>query len=187
MVMAIVAAAILVAGCTPQPADENKARASTPKAPTKATAQPSDAADVSAVAINLAGGEKKKISDYAGKVVVLDFWATYCKPCIEKLPKLEAAEKKWGPGVVVIAVTTDPDLGTATGWAKAHKMGLPIAEYTDEMQKVFFKGEETVAIPQTRVIDQSGKLAKSWGPDGTHEELEQEVQALLAGAGKSKG
>ncbi len=179
--IALVAVAIAVAGCTKQPADEKKAPVSTP-APQASAAQ-----DVSTLAINLAGGEKKKVSDYAGKVVVLDFWATFCKPCIEKLPRMEADAKQWGPGVVVIAVTLDPDLGTATGWAKAHKMGLPIAEYTDEMKQAFFKGEETVAIPQTRVLDQSGKIAKSWGPEGTHEQLAQEVEALLAGAGKSKG
>lgn len=194
----ILGIAVFAAGCAPHPKPEGKSAtpvAST-TAPTKAASQPAPATsatagpkrkDVSSLEITFANGTKKKISDYAGKIVVLDFWATFCKPCIKKLPGLEKDAADWGPGVVVIAVSLDPDVGTATGWAKAHKMGLPIAEYDDAIKDAFFPGQENVAIPQTRVIDATGKIAKAWGPDGTHEELVQEVQSLLGSGGKAKG
>jgi peroxiredoxin len=187
---------VFAAGCSPRPQPEGKAASpvASTAAPSKAATQPTPAAaggakpqDVSAVKIHLASGQTKTISDYAGKIVVLDFWATYCKTCIERLPGLEKTAAEWGPGVVVIAVSFDPDVTTATGWAKAHKMGLPIAKCDDAMMDVFFPGEDNVPIPQTRVIDATGKIAKAWGPDGTEDELAQEVQTLLGGGGKAKG
>jgi thiol-disulfide isomerase/thioredoxin len=184
LVAVTLAVVVALAGCTKQPAGEGKAPAPIPKAAGQPTA---GAQDVSALEIEFAGGEKHAMKEYAGRIVVLDFWATFCKPCIEKLPHLEEMAKKWGPGVVVIAVTLDPDMETATSWAKKHKMGLPIAMYSDAMKQAFFKDEETVVIPQTRLIDWSGKQAKSWGPDGTLQELDKEVQALLSGGAKGKG
>ena len=144
---------------------------------------PGEAKDVSAVTIEFADGSTKTIGDYKGKVVLLDFWATYCKPCIKKLPHLEEMQKRYGEDkLVVIAVTLDPDVQTAVGWAKANDMNLPIAKFTDELKQAFFAGEDTFAIPQARLIDADGKLVKSWGPEGTAEDIESAVKELLGEA-----
>ena len=136
--------------------------------------------DVSAVTLEFADGSTKTIGDYKGKVVLLDFWATYCKPCIKKLPHLEEMQKRYGEDkLVVVAVTLDPDVQTAVGWAKANDMNLPIAKFTDELKQAFFAGEETFAIPQARLIDTDGKLVKSWGPEGTVEDIENAVKEIL--------
>ncbi len=139
-----------------------------------------EAKDVSGVVLEFADGTTKTLGDYKGKVVLLDFWATYCKPCIKKLPHLEELQNRYGEDkLVVIAVTLDPDVETALGWAKANNMNLPIAKFTDEMKQVFFGGEETFAIPQARLVDKDGKLVKSWGPDGTVEDITSAVAELL--------
>ena len=142
--------------------------------------QSSEAKDVSGVEIEMADGTVKKIGDYQGKVVLLDFWATYCRPCVEKLPHLQEMQKKYGTDkLAVIAVTLDPDVETAVKWAKGKGMDLPIAKFNDQLKDAFFGGEDTFAIPQARLIGPDGKMVRSWGPDGSVEEIEAAVKELL--------
>jgi thiol-disulfide isomerase/thioredoxin len=184
---AIVAAALVAAGCS-RPSAGGPEGVSVRTAPPTAPSGPAAAAkggvgqDVSAVELAMADGTKKTVANFKGKVLVLDFWATFCQPCIEKLPGLEKLAAGWGERVAVVAVTLDPDVATAVGWAKAHQMTLPIAAFSDAMKPVLFPGEETVAIPQTRVIGKDGKLAASMGPDGTTEDLKKAVDGLTGGA-----
>ncbi|MCD6352334.1 MAG: TlpA family protein disulfide reductase [Armatimonadetes bacterium] len=137
--------------------------------------------DVSAVKLELADGTTKTIADYAGKVLVLDFWATFCKPCIKKLSEFQDLQEELDQSVAVVAVTLDPDVQTAVGWAKASDMTLPIAQFSDEMKETFFPGQDTIAIPQTRIINQQGKLAASFGPEASFEDIEKTVRELGAG------
>ena len=112
--------------------------------------------------------------------MLLDFWATFCEPCIEKLPHVQALQAKYGEKkLTVIAVTLDPDIQTAVGWAKAHEMTLPIARFSDEMKAEFFPGEDVVVIPQTRLLDAEGKLVKAWGPEASVSELEQALAEMI--------
>ncbi|MBC7289381.1 MAG: TlpA family protein disulfide reductase, partial [Armatimonadetes bacterium] len=143
--------------------------------------QPSEGpAQLGSLAIEFADGSKKTIGDYEGKVVLLDFWATYCQPCIKKLPQLQELQQRYGGDkLVVVAVSLDPDVKTAVAWAKANDIVLPIAKFTDDMRKAFFGGEETIAIPQARLIGKNGELLDSWGPDGAVEQIEAAIKRAL--------
>ena len=60
------------------------------------------------LALTDVNGAKVHLRDYRGKVLVLNFWATWCGPCREEMPMLVEAEKVWGPkGIVFIAVSID--------------------------------------------------------------------------------
>lgn len=171
-----VALAVVTAGCSREPAQVSGEQPSTPPV-AKTTIE------VSQLELSMADGAKKKISEFRGKVVVLDFWATYCKPCIEKLPQLQELAEKWGDKAAVVAVTLDPDVKAAAEWAKAHKITLPIASFDDAMKPILFPGQETIAIPQVRVIGPDGKLVRSLGPDDTLDALAAAVDELLAAEG----
>lgn len=137
--------------------------------------------DVSSVKLPLADGSEKTIGDYRGKVLLLDFWATFCQPCIEKLPELQQMRKRFADKPVeFIAVSLDPELETAVAWAKAHGITLPVAKFTDEMREVFFQGAKAVVIPQARLIDASGRLVKAWDSSARLADIEQAIAGLLA-------
>lgn len=182
MMLVGVALMIALAGC-PSAGPRTDAGAQGPTAmprPPAPTTPASPEPQLSALAIELADGTRTTLGDYRGKPVLLDFWATFCKPCIEKLPHVQALQAKYGEEkLAVITVTLDPDIGTAVGWAKAHEMTLPIARFSDEMKAQFFPGEDLIVIPQTRLLDADGKLVKAWGPDGSVAELEQALAEMI--------
>ncbi len=175
--------AVAAAGCSQHGGQQGAVAPPPPPAqPDKAAApaQPRGGADVSGVKLKMLDGSEKTIGDYAGKVLLLDFWATYCRPCIEKLPKIvELAEKYREKGLEVVVVALDPDPAVALGWAKKHALKLPMAQMTDEVKEAFFPGQEVVAIPQWRLVGRDGKVVGEWGPDGKIEELESAIQQAL--------
>jgi peroxiredoxin len=76
---------------------------------------------------NLSGG-KVTLAQYQGKVVLLDFWAQWCEPCKQELPKLQQLANEYGAkGVVVLTVNIDTDKSNAERLAKELKLTLPIA------------------------------------------------------------
>lgn len=58
---------------------------------------------------NLRIGTKERISDFRGKVIILNFWGTYCGPCIEELPSLVKLEQDFKNNVVVLAISDEPE------------------------------------------------------------------------------
>lgn len=71
-------------------------------------------------------GKQRKLSDYRGKVVVLHFWATWCKPCVEKIPQLvRIAERQEKEPLCVLGVNFDPDRETAVKFVKDRNLTWP--------------------------------------------------------------
>jgi thiol-disulfide isomerase/thioredoxin len=106
-------------------------------------------------------GKIEKLKDHRGKVVILDFWATYCPPCIEEIPHLKALQAKYGPDnllVIGLHVGGDEDKPKVPEFVERLKITYPLA-YPEDALTSFIFGAET-AIPQTAIFDREGKLAK---------------------------
>lgn len=130
----------------------------------------------------LTGGNAQTLKDHAGKVVILDFWATYCGPCREEIPHLNSILAKYGPDNIVIIglnVGGDEDLALVPEFTKTTKIDYPIAVPEDALNSFIFA--QDTAIPQTAIFDRSGRLVKKfigYGPT-VKDELDRVVSAAV--------
>jgi thiol-disulfide isomerase/thioredoxin len=109
----------------------------------------------------LANGERAKLSDYRGKVLVLDFYATWCAPCRASIPRLIALQQQFGPGgleIVGLNVGGPDDRIKVADFARElsipYALGFPDKTVTD----LFLSDDQT--IPQTFVFGRDGQLKK---------------------------
>jgi thiol-disulfide isomerase/thioredoxin len=102
------------------------------------------------------GGMDIKLADYKGKVVIIDFWATWCGPCRRGVPDLVSLQEKYGNEVVIIGISVDTDTkGDVPGFMSEYKINYPIA-YADQAVVQNYGGVE--AIPTSFIIDKEGNI-----------------------------
>jgi thiol-disulfide isomerase/thioredoxin len=102
-----------------------------------------------------------KLGEMKGKVTVLDFWATYCKPCLEEIPHLVSLQEKYKAQnfeVVGLHVGGDDDRPKVPEFVEKLKMNYTLAYPEDDLTNALFGGNS--AIPQTFVFGRDGKLIK---------------------------
>jgi thiol-disulfide isomerase/thioredoxin len=123
-------------------------------------------------------GRTVRSSDFKGKVVVLDFWATWCGPCRAEIPGLVALQKEHSPeGLVIVGASVDEG-GASTVKQFTEKLGVnyPVV-LADEKAQQAFGGIE--AIPTTFIIDRAGRIVKKDFGFTDKDEFEQEIKPLL--------
>lgn len=165
------------------PTGNTPPRTSLPMPPTTTT---SSSNATSAQNFTLLDDRQAKLSDYLGKVVVLDFWATYCPPCRDEAPHLDALQQRYASqGLIVIGLNVggsdDRPLiaDFAKGLSLKYMLGYPDPEMTD-----LYLGNDD-RIPQTIIFDRQGRIVEhlvGYDQDGATE-LERAIQEAL----KEKG
>ena len=156
------AAAAFVLGCRPAaaPVSVGDRPVSVNDVPSKdAPTQPLK--PVGEMSWTMFSGNVQKIKDLQGKVVILDFWATYCPPCIEEIPHLIELEKAYGErGLVVIGlhVGGEEDRPKVPEFVERLKITYPLATPENDLTSYIF-GRES-AIPQTAIFGRDGRLVK---------------------------
>ena len=108
--------------------------------------------------INLADMSGKKISLAAlkGKVVVVDFWASWCAPCKEEMPVLESLYKRFkDSGLMIVGVSVDNELANAKKFLTGVKVSFPIVHDGGHVVADKFKPPR---MPTSYVIDKTGKV-----------------------------
>ncbi|HLA95843.1 MAG TPA: TlpA disulfide reductase family protein [Pyrinomonadaceae bacterium] len=127
-------------------------------------------------------GTVQKLKDFQGKVVILDFWATYCPPCIEEIPHLNELKKQYGDDLILIGlhVGGEEDRPKVPEFVAKLKIDYPLATPEDALTSFIF-GQES-AIPQTAIFDRNGKLAKKivGFNDAIKKELDEAVATAIA-------
>jgi thiol-disulfide isomerase/thioredoxin len=106
-------------------------------------------------------GITKKLKDFQGKVVILDFWATYCPPCLVEIPHLKELQAKYGKEnleVIGLHVGGSDDRPKVPQFADKLKIDYTLATPENELTRFVFS--TTDSIPQTAIFDRKGKLVK---------------------------
>jgi peroxiredoxin len=105
-------------------------------------------------------GQAIRLADYRGKYVLVDFWATWCAPCVGELPHLQAAYQAYrGAGFEVIGVSLDESKTAVADFAKARKVPWPqIHNATSSADLVELFGISS--IPATYLIDPQGAITR---------------------------
>lgn len=128
-------------------------------------------------------GDSVHISDYEGKVVLIDFWETWCKPCLASFPGLDSLKNKYPDQFEVLAVTpgfTDTK-ATAKEFAANHDYDFTYLMDSNGLHEKL----NVVGIPYKIYINPNGKFIEktlgSSGPDGDYKKIEQIIEKYNQG------
>jgi peroxiredoxin len=103
-------------------------------------------------------GNTVKLSDFRGKKVILNFWATWCPPCKEEMPDMEEFYKKAGEDVIILAVNIDPQYNVSK-FIKEVGITFPVLlDKKDTVNNMY----QVITIPTTYFIDEKGIIRKKY-------------------------
>jgi len=105
-------------------------------------------------------GKTVKLSDYKGKIVIIDFWATWCPPCRKGIPDLVAIQKEFKKSVVIIGISLDGDktIKDVPKFVKDYKINYPVV-YGNNQVTIDYGGIRS--IPTSFIIDKKGNVVDS--------------------------
>jgi cytochrome c biogenesis protein CcmG/thiol:disulfide interchange protein DsbE len=130
-------------------------------------------------------GRRARPADYQGKVLVIDFWASWCEPCRFETPHLVELQQRYGAQglqIVGLNVGGDDDRERVPDYVKEFKVSYPLGYPDDAMNELYFSDSDV--IPQTYIFDRKGHLLKHFiGFDNTvPPELENVIKTALQGS-----
>ncbi|HKV06402.1 MAG TPA: TlpA disulfide reductase family protein [Candidatus Acidoferrales bacterium] len=103
-------------------------------------------------------GKIERLADFRGKVVVLNFWASWCPPCVDEAPALNALQRRIAPlGGTVLGISEDDDPSAFDDFLKTYAVSFPT--YRDPTKQIKLS-YGTQMIPETYVIDRKGRLER---------------------------
>lgn len=132
------------------------------------------------IAFHTSDGNKHKLSDYRGKVIFLNFWASWCGPCIKEWPTIEKSyhELKSQAEFLVLNMYEPYDVGVKWAQAKGYTMPLCDSGYAPRGSQLFkealthangtFINYHKYFIPSSFVIDKNGVIVKVWRKSRIH-------------------
>ena len=103
----------------------------------------------------LHGGATHRLADYRGKVVVLNFWASWCTPCTDEAPLLQRTQEQLGSNGTVLGATYQDVPGDSTDFERRYHVTYPSVR---DVGLKLAQDYKTHALPETFVIDRTGKI-----------------------------
>ena len=122
-------------------------------------------------------GKPLRLADYRGKLVLLNFWASWCGPCLEEMPRLSALQRNYGArGLQVIGVSMDDEAAAAKGLLAKRPVDYPIA-LGDEKLGERYGG--ILGLPQSFLIDRHGLILARYKGEADISQIEATVRSQL--------
>jgi peroxiredoxin len=138
--------------------------------------RPSRAKAAEDFTVTMPGGGKFRLSDHRGKVVMVNFWATWCPPCLEEMPAMERLYRQHkDAGFTLVAVSVDADSTKIAPFLTAHKRTFPVGL---DPRMDLANGYAVRALPSSFIVGRDGNLAalaigpRHWDNDAAHSLVE---------------
>ena len=124
-------------------------------------------------------GKKVHLADYKGKVVLVNFWATWCAPCLLEIPWFLEFQKQYGPqGFQVVAISMDEEgAKVVKPFVEKHQMGPLSVVMGNDKTPALFGG--LLGLPTTFIVDRQGKYYSKHQGLAPKDDVEDEIQFLL--------
>ena len=123
-------------------------------------------------------GKTLSLADYKGKVVLADFWATWCDPCRAEIPDLIALQAKLGPqGFVILGLSMDEEIPAVGPFFKAAKINYPIILNGGDRPP---KGWVVPGLPTAFLIGRDGKILARYFGSKSIDKLASDVKSALS-------
>jgi len=178
----------IVAGCKkkePGPTQQEQAEVEAEEKPTKPSGDkaPTGPGAKSAPSFTLQdlNGKTVSLSDFKGKVVVLDFWATWCPPCVKEIPHfIELHEQYKDKGFAIVGISVDRGgISVVKSFVQKYRVNYPILMTDGQVDKAY---GGIPSIPTTFVIDSAGNIRQKYVGYREKAVFEADIKALLAEA-----
>ena len=130
--------------------------------------------------VSFADGSPRRLADYDGKVVLLNFWATWCPPCRAEMPDLNRLAVEYRDRGLVVLCASDEPRERVASFTEAHPMSVESAFFTDAAAAA--SGTDRMALggrPTTLVLDRQGRIRRLLIGRRTYEEFAKAVAAYL--------
>ncbi|MDQ3815660.1 MAG: redoxin domain-containing protein [Armatimonadota bacterium] len=122
-------------------------------------------------------GQNVSLSDFKGKVVLADFWGSFCIPCVEALPALQSLHQKYAPkGFIVIGISVDEKRSTTQKTIKKANVSYPILMATPQVWSAY----KVNRLPSLVLIGRDGRIIKRYGGEADKRAMVAEIERALA-------
>jgi peroxiredoxin/YHS domain-containing protein len=122
-------------------------------------------------------GEDVSLQDFKNKTVLIDFWATWCKPCLKTMPQLQQLYQSYADkGLVVLGISVDEDEDRIKKIKKwIDKMGISYPVFSDAKEAPAWHTFNVKAIPALFLVNKDGQIVAQWRGKIDHKQLKNEV------------
>jgi thiol-disulfide isomerase/thioredoxin len=123
-------------------------------------------------------GTDVALSSYKGKVIILNFWATWCGPCKAEIPDLVKLQEQYRDDLVVLGFSVDDTPEKMMPYATEYKINYPllVGNGREDVQDAY---GPLWGIPVSVIIDREGKIARKHSGIASREQFEREIRPLL--------
>ena len=135
-----------------------------------------------AMVVETLAGEDVALENFKGQWVLLDFWATWCKPCVEMMPELQKLSETYADkGLVVLGVSIDEDKNRIKKIERfVDKVGVSYPIFSDAKQAPAWHMFNVKVLPSLFLIDQDGQIVAQWIGKIDHKKVQDEVASRMA-------
>ena len=121
--------------------------------------------------------QRVSLAAYKGKVVLLNFWATWCGPCLLELPQFSHWQGELGPkGLQVIAISIDDGADQVLSYTRMRPVPFPVVMGDEKLGRLY---GGILGLPVTFLIDRDGRVAKRYQGESRLDDMEVEIRRLL--------